>query len=383
MKIVQMMAGADQGGAELFFERLNMALARQGQVQNVSIIRENPKRATILQDSGSEVVQLPFGGPLDFKTKREVKRVLQAQQPDVVLTWMNRATKFCPRKQDVAGRYIHVARLGGYYDLKYYRHCDYLVGNTPDIVDYLIAQGWPQEKTRYLPNFVNADIQEPVARRDYYTPDTTPLLFAMGRLHENKAFDTLIAAMAMMPDVYLWLAGDGPDKEKLMAQAHNAGLKPRIRFLGWREDIAALLAAADVFVCPSRHEPLGNVVLEAWARKKPVVATASQGPSMLIEHGKTGYLSPVDDARLLAQTIKDALRAPDQLAAVADAGYQAYHDGFTEEKVISRYLAFLKDITGQDTADDGMHAAVAASDTATSDAATSDDTAQDVQAPVA
>src|SRR3546814_11074829 len=96
--------------------------------------------------------------------------------------------------------------------------------------------------------------------------------------------------------VWLWLAGEGPRRRALMQQAARLGLGDRVRFLGWRDDVAALLRAADVFLCPSRHEPPGNVVIEAWAHGTPVVAAASQGPRPLIEDGTTGLLVALDDA---------------------------------------------------------------------------------------
>ena len=71
------------------------------------------------------------------------------------------------------------------------------------------------------------------------------------------------------------------------------GIAERVRFLGWRDDVPALLAAADILVCPSRHEPLGNVVIEAWAAGVPVVATASDGPAGLIDDGESGLLVPL------------------------------------------------------------------------------------------
>ena len=86
-----------------------------------------------------------------------------------------------------------------------------------------------------------------MSRAAHYTPNHAPLVVALGRLHENKAFDVLIKAMARVPDAYLWLAGDGPEREKLEALALTEGIKPRTRFLGWQEDVAPLLAAADVF----------------------------------------------------------------------------------------------------------------------------------------
>ena len=151
VKLLQAMAGARHGGAEAFFTRLAIALERAGQAQRV-IIRHDADRADALRRGGIEPVQLSFGGVLDLVTRRRLAREVRAYQPDVVMTWMNRATVKMPR-----GRFVHAARLGGYYDLKYYRHCDHLIVNTPGIAEYVIARGWPAEKTHYIANFVDTD----------------------------------------------------------------------------------------------------------------------------------------------------------------------------------------------------------------------------------
>ena len=74
--------------------------------------------------------------------------------------------------------------------------------------------------------------------------------------------------------------------------SEKIGVKPRVRFLGWRDDVESLLASCDVFVCPSRHEPLGNVVVEAMACGVPVVAYDIGGPGELVKNGSTGWLVP-------------------------------------------------------------------------------------------
>lgn len=246
----------------------------------------------------------------------------------------------CPK-----GDFVHIARLGGYYDLKYYGDCDHLVGNTEDIVEYLTEQGWPREKAHYLPNFVSGEQAPPLDRSDYFTPKGVPLIVALGRLHENKAFDTLLQAMARVPDVYLWLAGDGPLKEELKKVAEELGIKPRVRFLGWRDDTAALMATADMFVCPSRHEPLGNVVIEAWAHELPVVAADSMGPGMLIDNMETGILVPVDDEIAMSKAIRAVLKDPDLAERIARKGNKEYHENFTEERVVARYIEFFEKVT--------------------------------------
>ena len=340
MKVLQAMAGAEFGGAEAFFVRLVIALHRAGLDQKV-IIRENPARAKLLQDAGIEPVQLAFGGRFDFATPRAMKREIAAYQPDVALTWMNRATTMCPK-----GEFVHAARLGGYYDLKYYSHCDHLIGNTEDIVEYLIENEWPGGKAHYLPNFVSDEQGEPLDRAKLYTPKGVPLIVALGRLHENKAFDILLKALARVPNAYLWLAGEGPLKAELMKLAEDLAIKPRVRFLGWRDDTANVLCSGDLFVCPSRHEPLGNVVIEAWAQGLPVVAADSMGPGMLIENGETGILVPTDDEILMARAIRGVLDDDNLAERLARQGHDAYQENFTEAQVVDQYLAFFDKVTG-------------------------------------
>src|SRR5690348_10194062 len=206
MRLMQAMAGASHGGAEAFFVRLAAALARAGVEQRLVIRRDN-ERAAALRRAGLDPIELRFGGLFDLMTRRHFRQAIGAYRPSVVLTWMNRATRLCPR-----GEFVHVARLGGYYDLRYYRHCDHLIGNTRDIVGYLVAQGWPRERAHYLPNFGDVAAAAPLPRRDFDTPPDAPLALALGRLHPNKAFDVLIAALAKVPRLHLWLAGEGNER---------------------------------------------------------------------------------------------------------------------------------------------------------------------------
>ncbi|CCQ73896.1 glycosyltransferase [Magnetospira sp. QH-2] len=344
MRVLQAMAGAKVGGAEAFFVRLAEGLQKTDLEQQV-LIRRHPARAARLREAGVDVSELPFGGLLDVKTRLEFRRHINAFKPDIVLTWMNRATGFCPPKVH-GGGFVHVARLGGYYNLKYYQHCDHLVGNTQDIVDYLIGEGWPKERAHYLPNFVDSSRKDPLPRREFSTPDHAPVILGLGRLHENKAFDVLIEAVARVPGTYLWIAGEGPERGKLESLAGHLGVLPRLRFLGWREDIPALFAATDLFVCSSRHEPLGNVVLEAWAQGRPVVAAASQGPAALIEDGVNGLLVDVDDAEAMARALRGLMEDPDRAYDLASQGYVAYQQNFTEQAVVARYLDFFRRMCG-------------------------------------
>ena len=108
----------------------------------------------------------------------------------------------------------------------------------------------------------------------------------------------------------------------------------------------ALLAACDLLVCPSRHEPLGNVVLEAWAQGRPVVAAAAQGPSALIDEGGTGLLVPRDDAGALAEALARVLADRALAARLAAGGRAAYEAAFTERAVVAGYLQLFEAVAG-------------------------------------
>jgi glycosyltransferase involved in cell wall biosynthesis len=339
LRVLQAMAGAAHGGAEAFFVRLVLALHRAGLTQRV-VIRRNAERAAVLRGAGIEPLELRFGGTIDVLTPLQLAGEIRAWRPDIVLSWMNRATARLPPRF-LTGRYAHVARLGGYYNLSYYRGCDHLIGNTQAIVDYIRNAGWPADRVQYLPNFVDATPQRPIDRAAFDTPRGPALALALGRLHRNKGFDVALAALAQVPDVHLWIAGEGELGAALKAQARDLGLLTRVRFLGWRDDVAALLATADMLLCPSRHEPLGNVVIEAWAHRCPVIAAASDGPRGLIAPDRDGLLVPVDDAAALAAAIRRVAADRELAAALAAAGRASYESRFTETAVVRDYLDFF------------------------------------------
>lgn len=328
IRLANIMAGAPHGGAEAFYERLTLALHHAGD-EVLPVIRRDAGRASRL--AAPLPVQLRFGGALDLFTPLRLGRILADWRPRVAMAWMNRAAGMTPR-----GDWTLVGRLGGYYDLKYYRHCDHLVGNTRDLRRWIISQGWPEERVHFLPNFVADFGGTPPGPRQ-----ADAQLLAMGRLHANKGFDTLIRALALVPGTRLSIAGEGPERAALQALALECGVADRLTLLGWREDTGALLAGCDVFICPSRHEPLGNVVLEAWSAARPVIAAAAQGPTELITDDETGLLVPVDAPEAMAAAIRALLAEPQRAARLATAGRAHFEEHFAEAPVLAQWRNFL------------------------------------------
>lgn len=303
------------------------------------MLRPHRARLHALCDAGVSVATARFGGPLDFATAPVVGRVLRAQRARVAVQWMNRAGRFIPRGR---GEWARIGRLGGYYGLKYYRGCDHLVANTADIARWIAAEGWPAERVSHIPNFAQAGPEPALARATLSTPQDAPLLLCLGRLHPAKAHDTALRALALLPDAWLWLAGSGPLEGELRALAASLGVAGRVRFLGWRTDAAALYRAADACLFPSRYEPLGNVVIQAWAHGTPVVAAAAAGPSALIAPEEDGLLVPVDDPAALAAAARRLLDDGALRVRLSAAGRARVEADFGRAAVVARWRELFR-----------------------------------------
>ncbi|MBM3506836.1 MAG: glycosyltransferase [Alphaproteobacteria bacterium] len=333
------MAGAPAGGAETFFVDLVSALARTGLDQRIAI-RADAARAKMLFDAGLAVGQLRFGGLFDLGTRRALRAAFESERPSIVQSWMSRATQHCPRTEAV-----RVGWLGGYYPPRVVRHCDHVVGVTPDIVRHLREGGFAEERCHYLPTFATAQPAAAVSRASLDTPEGVPLVLALGRLHGKKGLDVLLRALAKVRNAWLWIAGEGPLRAELTALCTSLGLDGRVRFLGWRTDREALLAACDVSVMPSRYEPFGTVMIETWAARRPLIAAAAAGPKGLVRDGIDALLVPIDDVDALAGALERVLGEPTLAAALAAEGFAVYQQRFTEAAVVRQYLDFYKRIS--------------------------------------
>lgn len=339
MRLLHLMAGGEAGGAETYFTEAVAALAEAGVEQHI-VMRPNPARDAALAKAGVPVTHAPFGKILKFATRRKIKEAIAAFQPTVVQAWMGRAASFLPVEKNIT----RVGWFGGYYDLKRYDNADHFVGVTYGIARYLREQGLDANCVHTVHTFAALDDLPAVSRADFSTPAHAPLLLFLGRLHEKKGVDIALKALAGLPHCYLWIAGEGPLRAKLEAQAKELGVERRVRFLGWRQDRGALLRAADMLLVPSRYEPFGTVMVEAWATARPLIAAASAGPSAYVEDGENGLLVPVDDALALAAAVRRVLAEEGLRERLIEGGTRTYHALFTREKIVRSWLEFYKRI---------------------------------------
>lgn len=333
-RVAHVMAGSARGGAELFFERLSMAQTQDKRPVR-ALIRHDSAREDRLRAACVETHTFRFGGALDVRTRSHLRRNLNEFQPDVVVAWMSRAARKLP-----TGPWRTAGRLGGYYDLSNYRRCEHLIGNTRGLADWMKAQGWPANRVHYLPNFATDFASVTPVRPDFLPPDV-PFVLALGRLHENKAFDVLIRAMTRLPGVHLVIAGEGPERATLEALIRSENLSDRVHLPGWVAESGPWLRACDVMVCPSRIEPLGNVVIEGLSAAVPVVGSAIQGPQEILSGTEDGLLAPVEDAEVFSAQIGNILEDKALAQRLRHNGRARFEREFAQDVVMARWSEFL------------------------------------------
>jgi len=163
---------------------------------------------------------------------------------------------------------------------------------------------------------------------DDYLPGE-PLVLTVGYLIERKGIRDLVAALGLLRrqgrTVHLAVAGDGPLRGALQAQAAEESVADAVHFLGRvpHARVLALMARAQLVALPSWDEAFGLVYTEAMAQGTPVVAGKGEGPEDFITDGASGYLCPVRSPEALASIIAEALDDPAKAAAVGNAGRTA------------------------------------------------------------
>ena len=337
------------GGADQFYVRLLRALRDAGQPVT-AVNRAGMPVATALADDGIEQIHLPLANSWDAWTVWRLRRLVEDRQPCVVQTYMGRATRLT--RLPAKSKAVHVARLGGYYKIDgYYRHAHAWIGNTLGLCDYLVKAGLPASQVFHIGNFVPEPVptsagEKEALRREWDIPADAWVLFTLGRLIDIKGFDDLLEALALLPreidgrPVVLLVAGAGPLDAELKSLSAELGLAGRVRWLGWQNPPDAFYTLADVFVCPSRKEALGNVILEAWNHGLPVLSTQTPGALELVEEGRSGLLTPIQDPKALAARLREMLAStPAERAALGAAGLDYLRARFGKAAIVDAYLA--------------------------------------------
>lgn len=163
------------------------------------------------------------------------------------------------------------------------------------------------------------------------------LIVTVARLSAQKAIPVMLEALSLLPnEVMLAIVGRGPDEMSLRRLAVALGIGPRVVWLGWRNDVAAYLAAADVFCLSSSWEGIPLAAQEAMLLGSPVVATDVGGMSELVEDRDSGRLVPKGDPRALAEALREVLFSDELATRYARAAKLRLQQRFSTKRMLER-----------------------------------------------
>lgn len=327
-----------EGGAERFFVKLAQALDRRG-VQQRFIIRPGRSWDGEIAPLGPVIRNnfslLSPGTPL---LHMQAEWWVRRWRPHAVMAWMPRAARLLHRWPGV----VKLARMGDFpANLKHFGNCDVLVGNVPGIARRCVELGWDRPAVT-ITNFTPQVTVRPVPRAQHDTPEDVFLVAAGGRFQPRKALDTAIRAIARIPGAWLWLIGDGRLRSEYEALAEQLGVADRVRFIGWVAEPVHHIAAADVFLMPSRHEPLGNILLEAWQAGVPSVSTRTDGPNWYMRDGIDGLMADIDNDAQIADALVRMRDDPVAARGYARNARQRLDDFMSEDAICNDYLRLFR-----------------------------------------
>jgi len=333
IRILHVMAGGSVGGAENIFQEDVLALADAPGLTQAVVTRPVPHRVESFKAKNIPVYSAGFSKWWPFPTKAAIRKAVKEFKPDIIQYWMGRAGQF-----SVTGPHTNVAWYGGYYKrAKRFADCTHHVVLTKDLFRHVVESGANQNDVSIVHTMAAfPDHITPAPRAELDTPEDAVVLLALARLHWKKGLDVLIKSLVNLPRCVAWIAGDGPLKEELKILAQETGVADRVKFLGWRTDRERLLAACDIVAFPSRYEPFGTVMVDAWAMKKPLVVADAQGPAAYVENRKDGMLIPKDSVEAFVSAVKEVINDKALAQTLVENGWKKYQETFSKE-------AFLRD----------------------------------------
>ncbi len=360
IKIALCITDLDLGGAERCLMHLALNIDRQRFEPVVYCLGPRPTREQAsclppLEAAGIEVHCLDGRGIWQFlRVEGCLKRLLTAQSPQVVQTFLFHANilgRITARRAGVgvvlSG--IRVAEREKHWHLWLDRltqsKVDRYVCVSHAVANFSAMQaGVPATKIVVIPNGIDLELFANCQPADLTTLGIAPkrrVATFIGRLEPQKGVQWLVETapiwLKQCPDAELLIVGEGPLENSLKEACEVAGIAQHVHFAGWRADIPAILAASAVLVLPSAWEGMPNVVLEAMAGRRPVVATDVEGVRELLGPDWSRQTVTYGDTQSFVSKLVGFIEDPVEAAFVGEQNHRRVEENYTLSRMITAY----------------------------------------------
>jgi glycosyltransferase involved in cell wall biosynthesis len=358
VKVLHLINTLSAGGAELHLLNLCRQLKRQGSELVVVCLRERVKGSRSLRPDfereNIRVVNLQADSRYSWSFLTRLARLLKVERPDILHTHLPRA--------DIAAALIHrlkrspafLCSVHGIYRHRWfgcwaaplmqqaYREADGVIAISSAVKKWLV-QDFRISAKRVTVIHYGIELEQfaypKMGLSAVRERNEQPIIGSIGRIEAGKGFDCLIRAMSLLqrniPHALLLIAGHDPSGYSKMLQGLIGRLKldGRVRLVGFQSDIPSFLQTLDVFAFASRSEGFGQVVIEAMAAGKPVVASRISPLTEIVRDGKTGLLVQLDDPQAFANAIMWLSAHPAEAQQIGRRGQERVRMHFSAERM--------------------------------------------------
>ncbi|MFC0877966.1 glycosyltransferase [Saccharicrinis sp. FJH2] len=303
---------------------------------------------------GVETIEFGIPSDISFLSIFKLKKILISKHIDVLVCCQNKDVKIGGRAARQAGTRAVFSRQGlqlfsnkRKYKFPFTRLIDGIITNTQSIKQIYESFGWfPKDFIHVIYNGMAPPKTEMSLSKEtvFGVDPSVKVIFSAGRLSEQKGYSYLIDTAAICRDKKLdyqfFIAGSGKLEAELKSRVKELNLGNYVHFIGFIEDLSVYYSTADVFVLPSLHEGMPNVVMESMAHGTVAIATRVNGAEELIEDGKNGFLIEPESAEQIAERLEIFFSDTVDRETMAKQAKQHIKKNFTTE-VMSRKLETL------------------------------------------
>lgn len=330
----------------------------------------------IAREAGLKTHPVVMRNDVSLRAVLGIAGALRRFRPQVVMCCNERAFRLTMPARKWAGKPPVIYRNGLTATFKnrslnrvLFRDAARMIVISEPLREEMASYGWiDPARLQVIRNGIDTDLYRPDPearsriRVEVGTGPEKVVAAVLARVTEDKGQVETIEALASLagdlPHAELWIVGEGSLLPRLEALARELKVTDRVRFLGFRTDIPAVLQAVDIVVQASHREGLGNTLLEAMAARRPIVASNVGGIVDVVVPGETGELVPPYDSAALAAALRPLFSDPELRAAYGEAGYRRVQEQFRLSRETDEWCRLFNEVAGSGASNATVPAAV-------------------------
>lgn len=370
MKVLHLITTLSGGGAEFHLVTLCRCLKKKGVEVVVACLSEYGKDARSLrcdfENDGIRVVRVGDGHGFELNSFSRIARLVEKEQPNIIHTHLPRADLVGAFARFLSPSVVWVCSVHGIYSDGWsgrwslplfgflWQRADAMLCISHAVRDWLIKRGMPADKARVIYYGIEPDkfSQPRVDFRKEWALNGSVIIGSIGRLEPKKGHDCLIEAVPAvcqrLPNSLLLIAGADSwgYGVTLQRRIDELGIGERVRLIGFQNDVASFLGALNVFAFASNSEGFGQVLVEAMAMAKPVVACRIPPLNEIVVDGETGLLVEPARPEAFADAISWLLAHPHEAREMGRRGQERVRSYFSAERMTHETLGLYNEVFG-------------------------------------